>query len=143
MGNQTSQKGHAYPGMHSHSNKLDKKDIIADLTALIDKVRYQNPQTRILWLSEHHSKTIQITSECTKEKFSKLSMLKNAGFDDEILNKLKLEIYKWNLNDTMYYYEKDNFCHLYCIGGTNDSNNSSIRKRTNPKYTLVATLNAS
>ena len=35
--------------------------------------------------------------------------------NNKIINVLKLIIYKWDINDTIKYYDNDKFCHLYCI----------------------------
>lgn len=41
--------------------------------------------------------------------------MKKLGFNDEILNFCKLSLYDWNLSEASYYYNKDNFCHWYCL----------------------------
>ena len=50
--------------------------------------------------------------------------MKQMGYKDEILNKLKLEMYDWNLDNAVTYYQQDNFCHLYYVGGNGDRGNA-------------------
>ena len=59
-----------------------------------------------------------LAKECSKlshDNLSKFSKMKAMGYSDAKLNFLKLRIYKWNLNDTIKFYEKDKFCWNYFI----------------------------
>ena len=42
-------------------------------------------------------------------------MKNEHGFQDEVKNLFKLQIYEWNINEAIKYYHKDKFCHNYCI----------------------------
>ena len=59
-----------------------------------------------------------LSKECDQldgEHLVKLNQMKEMGYTDTKLNFLKLNIYKWNLDDTVKFYEKDKFCWNYFI----------------------------
>ena len=58
----------------------------------------------------------QVKDSLNKHEKQLLAQINEMGYNDEILNILKLIIYKWNINDVINYYNNDSFCHLYCIG---------------------------
>ena len=50
-----------------------------------------------------------------------LQQMEEMGYTEKSLNFFKLSIYKWNIDDTINYYESDSFCHLYCIDKNNEN----------------------
>lgn len=54
-------------------------------------------------------------SQLDRARLSKLSKMKEMGYQNEKLNFLKLSIYEWDLNTTVKYYEDDKYCWKYCV----------------------------
>ena len=62
-----------------------------------------------------------LEKECTKldeDCLSKLAKLQEMGKNNKKRNFLKLNIYKWDVEDTIEFYENDKFCWDYCIDKT-------------------------
>ena len=51
----------------------------------------------------------------TSNQFSKLKQLRSHGHDNDQLSSWKLAIYGWNVDHAAQYYQKDSFCHQFCV----------------------------
>ena len=55
--------------------------------------------------------------------------MKDKQYNDKILNQFKCIIYNWEIDKVLKYYENDQFCWDYCIGGQNINTNYGCNKQ--------------
>ena len=46
---------------------------------------------------------------------AKLKQMNELEYNDDVMNKFKLIIYKWDIEKAIKYYKNDQFCKLFCI----------------------------